>query len=220
MNCPGGIWGWEVQAITSSQRTMTQWRQLSPDSRVNVIKQLGVQGRVPKLFSLRELGITVGWDSLSNRRSEPRLLEQIGKGEQLTEHHSVGESGFGGPQLTMRQAEELYKGPVATLHCGEIKLECEGKVQRWCPPKKNLMSDKVRNPEQLQCFRQRITSGWHSGNDHGCTCSLTKHNTSDRNDALLFAKHHTNYFIHPYHDREENKGRVGPVLCTRSNLTG
>lgn len=91
--------------VTSSQRIMTQRTKLSPDSRADVIKQLGIQGQVPELCSVRQLGITAGWDSGSNRRSEPRLLEQIGKRKWLTEHHGLDGSGFGGPQLPVRKAE-------------------------------------------------------------------------------------------------------------------
>lgn len=56
------------------------------------------------------------------------------------------------------------------------------------PQKKNLMCSKDCNPEWLQCFKHRITALW---NDQGCTCSLTRQNTSAGNDALVFVKHLT-----------------------------
>lgn len=96
--------GLEVQAVTSPQRVMIQSSHLTPEL-TNITKE-GVQGPVPGL-SERLLGGTAGWDSLSNSRSGLRLLEQIRSGKLLTESHNLGGSGFGGPQLPVRQAEEL-----------------------------------------------------------------------------------------------------------------
>lgn len=88
--------------MTSSRRVMIQSSHLTPEL-TNITKE-GVQGRVPGLFE-RLLGVTAGWDSLSNSRSGLRFYEQIWRGKLLTEHHDLG--GFGGPQLPERQAEEL-----------------------------------------------------------------------------------------------------------------
>lgn len=90
--------------MTSSRRVMIQSSHLTPEL-TNITKE-GVQGQVPGLFE-RLLGVPAGWDSLPNSRSGLRLFEQIWRGKLLTEHHNLGGSGFGGPQLPERQAGEL-----------------------------------------------------------------------------------------------------------------